>query len=166
MPLVDAIRQEFDQEAPITRRVLERVPIEKADWTPHPKSMSLGRLASWMANAPGWVAQVLHEDGIDFANWEPFQVPVSAAALLTTFDEGNGAVRVSMERLDDAAAKGDWRFRMGDRVLGSYPRIGFLRLFLLSDAIHHRGQMSVFLRLLGVPVPAIYGPSADENPFS
>ena len=165
MRLVDPIVQEFDQEAPITRRVLERVPLDKKDWKPHPRSTPLGQLASWLANAPGWTAGVLHQDGIDVGKWESFPVPTSTSALLSAFDEGCNAARASLAKLDDKAATGRWSFRMGDKTLNTLPRVAFARLFLLSDAIHHRGQMSVFLRLLEVPVPAIYGPSADDNPY-
>lgn len=165
MRLVDPILQEFDEEAPITRRVLERVPLEKKDWKPHPRSKSLGQLASWMANAPGWTAGMLHQNGLDVGDWESFPVPASTAALLSTFDQGCNAARAALGTLDDTKAKGDWSFRMGGKTLNTLPRVAFATLFLLSDAIHHRGQMSVFLRLLEVPVPAIYGPSADDNPY-
>ena len=165
MRLVDPIMQEFEQEAPTTRRVLERVPLDKKDWKPHPRSMSLGRLASWMANAPGWTAGVLYQDGLDVGNWESFPIPESTAALLSTFDDGCHAARAALGKMDDKAATVGWSFRMGAKTLNTFPRIAFARLFLLSDAIHHRGQMSVFLRLLDVPVPAIYGPSADDNPY-
>jgi len=165
MRMADAIIQEFDQEAPITRRVLERVPLDKKDWKPHERSTSLGNLVSWLANAPGFTASMLHEDGLEVADWETFPVPASTSELLSVFDQGSRAARESLAKLDDAAALGGWSFKMNGKTLNTVPRIGFARLFLLSDPIHHRGQMSVYLRLLGVPVPSIYGPSADENPF-
>ncbi|MGH7648772.1 MAG: DinB family protein [Gemmatimonadaceae bacterium] len=165
MRSVDALVQEFDQEAPITRRVLERVPLDKKDWKPHQRSTSLGNLAAWMANAPGWTAGVMHTDGIDVSNWESFPVPASTSALLSAFDQGCNAARAALAKLDDAAAAAAWNFRMGGKTLNTMPRAAFARLFLLSDTIHHRGQMSVYLRLLEVPVPAIYGPSADDNPY-
>ena len=163
MALVDAIRREFDSEAPVTRRVLERVPLDRRDWKPHPKSMSLGRLAAWMASAPGWAAGVLFEDTFEASTWTPFAAPATGAELVGAFDAGAEAARTAMARLDDAAARGNWSFVFQGKPMLTLPRIGFLRLFLLSDAIHHRGQMSVFLRLLDVPVPSIYGPSADEQ---
>jgi len=163
MALVDAIREEFDSEAPVTRRVLARVPLDRREWKPHPKSMSLGRLAAWMANAPGWGASVLFEDTFEASTWTPFSAPEKSAELLATFDAGAEAARKAMARLDEAAARGDWRFVFQGKPMLTLPRLGILRLFLLSDAIHHRGQMSVFLRLLDVPVPSIYGPSADEQ---
>ena len=164
MALADAIRQEFDSEAPVTRRVLARVPLDRRDWKPHPKSMSLGQLAAWMANAPGFVASVLFEETFEASTWTPFPAPEKSEELLATFDAGAEAARKAMARLDDAAARGTWSFVFQGKPMLTLPRLGFLRLFLLSDAIHHRGQMSVFLRLLDVPVPSIYGPSADEGP--
>ena len=163
MALVDAIRQEFDSEAPVTRRVLARVPLDRRDWKPHPKSMSLGRLAAWMANAPGWGASVLFEDTFEASTWTPFPAPEKSEELLATFDAGAEAAREAMARLDDVTARGNWSFVFQGKPMLTLPRLGALRLFLLSDAIHHRGQMSVFLRLLDVPVPSIYGPSADEQ---
>jgi uncharacterized damage-inducible protein DinB len=162
---IDPVIRELDGEALLTRKVLERIPLEKADWKPHPKSTSLGALAAWLSGAPGWVAQAAPKDGFDFLTWQPLPVPASTEALLATFDQGVKAARAMLENIDDRAAAGDWTFRMGPKTLSTYSRIDFIRLFLISDAIHHRGQMSVYLRLLDVPVPSIYGPSADENPF-
>jgi len=164
MPLVDAVAREFEQEAPATRRVLARVPLDRAGWQPHPKSMTLGRLAAWLANAPGWTAGIAGKDGFAIESFAPFGAPATTDALLAAFDEGCAAARKAMERLDDVAAMGDWSFLAQGKPMRTLPRIAMLRLFLLSDAIHHRGQMSVYLRLLDVPVPSIYGPSADEGP--
>ncbi len=162
MRIVEAVLQEFEGEAATTRRVLARVPVDRSDWQPHPKSMSLGRLASWLAGAPGWLAGIVDADGFDVDRWEPLPVAASATELLERFDRGVEAARAAMGKMDDASAMKPWSFRMGGKAVMTVPRIGLLRLFLLSDAIHHRGQMTVFLRLLDVPVPSIYGPSADE----
>jgi uncharacterized damage-inducible protein DinB len=164
MRLVEAVAREFDQEAPVTRRVLARVPLARADWQPHPKSMTLGRLAAWLANAPGWTAGISGKDGFAIESFSPFATPATTDALLDAFDAGCAAARGAMATLDDAAALGDWSFLAQGKPMRTLPRIAMLRLFLLSDAIHHRGQMSVYLRLLDVPVPSIYGPSADEGP--
>jgi len=164
MPLVDAVARELDQEAPVTRRVLARVPLDRRDWKPHPKSMTLGQLAAWMANAPGWTAGVVGKDGFEIGDFAPFPAPAAAEELVSTFDAGCEAARAALARVGDAAALGEWSFRMQGKPIRTLPRIAVLRLFLLSDAIHHRGQMSVYLRLLDVPVPSIYGPSADEGP--
>ena len=162
--LVDPVLREFEAEAPVTRRVLERVPLGKREWKPHPKSMPLGQLAAWMANAPGWVSAVAGGSGFDVDRWTPFACPDTTSALLEAFDAGAAAARRAMTALDDSTARGEWSFRAGGNPIRTLQRIDVLRLFLLSDAIHHRGQMSVFLRLLDVPVPSIYGPSADEGP--
>jgi len=164
MPLVDAIAREFESEAPITRRVLARVPLDRRDWQPHPKSMSLGHLAAWLGNAPGWVATIAESDGFDVERFTPFATPETTETLLSDFDAGVAAARAAMAKLDDSSARGGWSFRLQGKALRTLPRVEMLRLFLLSDAIHHRGQMSVFLRLLDVQVPSIYGPSADEQP--
>jgi uncharacterized damage-inducible protein DinB len=164
MSAVAPILDEFKEEAPVTRRILERVPIERADWKPHEKSMSLGRLASWLANAPGWVAAAVGAEGFDLASFQPFPAPTTQTALLAAFDEGVLAAVRAAEALDEETARLPWSFRAAGRTLSTYPRFAVLRLFLLSDAIHHRGQMTVYLRLLDVPVPSVYGPSADENP--
>jgi uncharacterized damage-inducible protein DinB len=164
MRLVDPVAREFDQEAPVTRRVLARVPLRRADWQPHAKSMTLGRLAAWLANAPGWTAGIVGQDGFAIEDFSPFPAPSTTDDLLDTFDAGCAAARAAVERLDDAAAAGDWSFLAQGKPMRTLPRVAMLRLFLLSDAIHHRGQMSVYLRLLDVAVPSIYGPSADEGP--
>jgi len=166
MSLAEPILRQFEQEAPTTRRVLERVPLEKGDWQPHPKSMALGRLASWLAGAPGWAAKNMHVEAFDASAWEPLAVPATSAELLAAFDAGASAALAELRKLDDTGASAPWSFRMGEKTLMSFRRVDFLRLFLLSDSIHHRGQMSVYLRLLDVPVPSIYGPSADDNPFA
>ena len=164
MRIVEPVFQEFENEAPTTRRVLSRVPVDRSDWKPHPKSMSLGRLAAWMAGSPGWIAGIVEADGFDADQWTPLPTAASTAELLQTFDRGVEAARAAMGKLDDENAMKPWSFRMGGKAVMTVPRVGLLRLFLLSDAIHHRGQMTVFLRLLDVPVPSIYGPSADEAP--
>jgi len=162
--LVDPVARELEAEAPVTRRVLERVPLAKTEWKPHPRSMALGHLAAWMANAPGWISATIGESGFDVDRWTPFSAPDTSEALLSAFDAGVSAARAAIAALDDSAARGEWSFRAGGNAIRTLTRLDVLRLFLLSDAIHHRGQMSVYLRLLDVPVPSIYGPSADEGP--
>jgi uncharacterized damage-inducible protein DinB len=163
--MVDPILREFEQEAATTRRVLERVPLEKSDWKVHPKSTSLGNLAGWLAGGPSWTANALSVDAFDLMTWQPLAVPKTTAEMLAIFDRGVTEAKAAMEKLDDRRAEETWSFTMGDKKLMTFRRIDFLRLFLISDAIHHRGQFSVYLRLLDVPVPSIYGPSADDNPY-
>lgn len=165
MARTDPLIRELEREAATTRKVLERVPLEKSSWQPHPKSTSLGRLAAWLSGAPGWVARVLPADGFDFAAWQLLAVPATTEDLLAGFDAGVAAARAALSRTTDEAAEAPWTFRRGGRALNAVRRLDFAWLFLLSDAIHHRGQMTVYLRMLDVPVPSIYGPSADENPF-
>src|SRR5258708_26153428 len=127
--------------------------------------MALGKLAAWLEGAPGWAAGALAADGFDVSKFQPLPVPNTAAAAVETYETGLAAARKALERLDDAAMDGSWSFRLGDKALNTLTRFDAASLFLVFDAIHHRGQLSVFLRLLDVPVPSIYGPSADENPF-
>src|SRR6267378_2866003 len=137
MRIVDSILMELDQEAQTTKRVLDRIPEDKLAWKPHPKSFSLGQLALHIASVPGSVAAAA--------------VPDSMEAL---------------KKMDDTRLMSMWSLTKNGKVLMSVPRIGFIRSVLMNHNYHHRGQLSVYLRLLGVPVPSIYGPSADENPFA
>lgn len=161
----DSILHVIDREAPATSKALSRAPLDRADWKPHPKSMSLGHLVGWIAGAPGWAAGAIGQDGFDVSKFESLPAPKTAAAAVETYETGLAAARKSLERLDDAAMDGSWSFRLGDKALNTITRFDAASLFLVFDAIHHRGQLSVFLRLLDVPVPSIYGPSADDNPF-
>ena len=165
MPKRDSILRVLEAEGATTSRVLSRIPLEKADWKPHPKSMSLGRLTAWIAGAPGWAARALAGDGLDVSKFELLPVPKSADAAVETFQKGLTEARRALESFDDAAMAGSWSFRLGDKPLNTLTRFDAASLFLIFDAIHHRGQMSVYLRLLDVPVPSIYGPSADDNPY-
>jgi len=117
MSLAEPILRQFEQEAPVTRRVLERVPLEKGDWQPHPKSMALGRLASWLAGAPGWAAKNMHVESFDASAWEPLAVPATSAELLATFDAGASAALAELRKLDDTGASAPWSFRMGEKTL-------------------------------------------------
>ena len=165
MTMNDAFVQELEQEAQTTRRVLERVPDDKLGWKPHDKSMSLGQLALHVATVPGTVAEV--------AVQSPFQVPEmtqpqanSAAELLPALDQSVAKAKSTIEGLDEAAMAATWTLQAGDREVMAIPRAVLLRSIMLNHWYHHRGQLSVYLRLLDVPVPSIYGPSADENPFA
>lgn len=154
---------EFDHEMAGTRKVLERVPFERADWTPHPKSFSLGRLANHLARIPNWGFVTMTETGFDFAQ----PVPVSPAAattaeLLAIYDDKVTAARREIAAATDAALAEPWTLRNGVHVLFTLPRAVVLRNLVFNHAVHHRGQMTVYLRLLDVPVPGLYGPSADE----
>ena len=167
MRMIDPMLMEFDRESATTRKLLSRVPAEKFSWKPHAKSMSLGQLAGHIAGMPHWIAGSLLPGEFDLATGGDgtAKEPASAEALMKTFEESAAAAKVAMAQLDDARAMGSWTLRHGAKVIMEMPRIAFVRTILLNHLIHHRGQLSVYLRLLDVPVPSIYGPSADENPF-
>lgn len=164
MAIKDALLPEFDHEMAVTRRVLERVPMGEAAWTPHPKSMSLGRLASHLADIPSWAPTILEKPGYDMAAGAnaPHAEHTSREALLEAFDRNVQQARAAIAARSDAEMLAPWTLRAGEHVVFTQPRVGALRGFLFSHSIHHRGQMSVYLRLRDVPVPSIYGPSADE----
>jgi uncharacterized damage-inducible protein DinB len=163
MPMIDAVLAELDYEARSTRRALARVPEDRLDFKPHERSMSLGRLAGHVAELPAWGRQILTHDGMDFASSEyrPF-IPETTAALVARFDEAVAAFRDGAAGITDDDMMATYTLRNGDDVLFSLPRVSAIRSTVLSHVYHHRGQLTVYLRLLDVPVPAIYGPSADE----
>jgi uncharacterized damage-inducible protein DinB len=162
-----ALIAELDAETPATRRVLERVPADRLTWKPHPKSMTLGQLAHHVASIPGRLAELAMLDGFDAqaANFEPAQ-PESAAALLPELEASVAKARALLAGLDDATAAQPWTLRHGERTIFTVPRLGVVRTLALNHWVHHRGQLAVYLRLLDVPVPVIYGRSADESPFA
>lgn len=165
--IVDSLLAELDQEAATTRRVLERVPGDKLGWKPHAKSMSLGQLALHVATTPGAVAKLLLTDGLDIGGVNFEQAPAgSAAELLPALDESIKTAKEVLNGLDDHKAMAPWKLTKGSKEVFTAPRIGIARTIMLNHWYHHRGQLSVYLRLLDIPVPSIYGPSADENPFA
>jgi uncharacterized damage-inducible protein DinB len=158
---------ELDAEAPITRRVLDRIPAERLAWRPHAKSMTLGQLGMHVATIPERLSTLSREDGFDAAkaNFQPPQ-PESLAQILGAHDAGLDAARANIAGFTPEDLRAPWRLTFGDRELFAIPRAGMLRTLLFNHWIHHRGQLSVYLRLLEVPLPVIYGRSADENPFA
>ena len=159
----DGLLAEYDHEISTTRKLLERIPDDKLSWKPHVKSMTLGGLATHLANLPRWAGTILNEPGFDLANAPPNLVEKSSRAeILAAFDEHAAQARRWMDRTD-AEFLGRWELLRGGQELFSMPRIAALRSFVLSHVIHHRGQLSVYLRLNDIPVPPIYGPSADEG---
>ncbi len=164
MRLVDPILAEFDQEAPATRRVLEAVPGDKLAWKPHPKSMSLGRLAQHVAEIQGRLAEATIADSFDVAAG-PGPEPTTHTEIMEIFETGLARAKEIIGQTSDDRCQAGWTvLREGDPLL-TLPRIAVYRSFLMNHLYHHRGQLSVYLRLLDVPVPHIYGPSADDNPF-
>ena len=165
MRLVDSLLMEMDQEAQTTKRVLERVPDDKLAWKPHPKSHSLGQLALHVASLPGNVAAVASQDTVEAPNFLQAE-PKSRQEVLETFSKSLASAKDTLSKMDDARLMSTWSLTRNGKVLMTVPRIGFLRSILMNHMYHHRGQLSVYLRLLDIPVPSIYGPSADENPFA
>jgi uncharacterized damage-inducible protein DinB len=165
MSLVDALLPEFDHEMTTTRKVLERVPEDKFAWKPHAKSFSLGALAAHVANLPTWGTETLTKSEIDISGGQPPSAFSSKTALMAAFDKNVADTRAAMAGKTDAELLAIWSLKRGGKTIFSMPKTAVLRSFVLSHVIHHRGQLSVYLRLLDVPVPSIYGPSADEPSF-
>lgn len=166
MPISQALLPEFDHEMATTRRVLERVPESNYDWKPHDKSMTIGRLAGHVAELPGWVPVTLEREKFDMATDGAQFPPLTASSrksLLETFDKNVATARKAIAATSDEQFMKNWSLVHGGKPVFTMPRAAVLRSFTMSHIIHHRGQLSVYLRLNNVPVPAIYGPSADEN---
>ena len=163
--MTDPILAELDQEAATTRRVLERVPGDKLGWRPHPKSMSLGQLALHVATTPGQGAAILSQDELELPELGNRPAAATAAELIPALDQSLVQAKGFLGALDEGKALSTWKLMKSGKVLMAVPRIGMVRSLMLNHWYHHRGQLSVYLRILNVPVPSIYGPSADENPF-
>jgi len=158
---------ELDAEFPITRRVLERVPSDRLAWQPHAKSMSLGQLAHHLAQIPGSISKLAQTDGLDMATRPTtYASGESTSAILSTFDQSVAAMKAVLAEMDEARGAALWRMTYGEREIFRRPRISVMRMMCLNHMIHHRGELVVYLRLLDVPVPVVYGRSADENPFA
>ena len=157
---------DFESELTRTRRVLERIPVEQAGWRPHEKSTPLGVLASHVATLPRFVPTILQQDGIDLAGRPPRppEPPASRADLLRTFDESAAAARSALASVNAERLAAPFALRRGDFVFMEGARDELIRSMVISHLVHHRAQLGVYLRLLDVPVPALYGPSADEQP--
>jgi uncharacterized damage-inducible protein DinB len=165
MKLADSILMELDQEAQTTKRVLDRIPEDKLAWKPHSKSYSLGQLGLHIASVPGNVAAIAAQDTVEAPNFTQPR-PKDRQEILDTFSKSLADAKATLTKMDDARLMSTWSLTKDGKVLMSVPRIGFIRSVLMNHNYHHRGQLSVYLRMLDVPVPSIYGPSADENPFS
>jgi uncharacterized damage-inducible protein DinB len=165
MRLADSLLMEFDQEAQTTKRVLERIPDDRLAWRPHPKSFSLGQLALHIASGPGQIVAAVAQDTAEVPNFAQPEAK-SRQEVLEAFSQSMASARASLKNMDDSRLLSEWTLTRNGKTLMSIPRIGFLRSILLNHTYHHRGQLSVYLRILDVPVPSIYGPSADENPFA
>lgn len=156
---------QLQEEAKTTRKMLSAVPDEKLDWQPHPKSMTLRRLAGHIAELPGWVTMTMNTNGLDFANNGYKPVPInSREELLQYFEKELTGGIAALENAKDEDLKPIWTLRNGDNILSERPKEDVITMSI-SQIIHHRAQLGVFLRLLDIPIPGSYGPSADEMPF-
>lgn len=163
--LVESILNEFRDEVPATRRVLERIPSDKLSWKPHPKSRSLGELALHVANLHGMAEKIATSNEFAAGGSSP-AVPNSVEEIRAAFEKNVRSGEEALRKLTDEAAQESWRLVFKGKELVRKPRIAALRTNLLNHMYHHRGQLSVYLRLLDVPLPVVYGPTADENPFA
>lgn len=166
MPIAQALLPEFDQEMATTRKMLERVPLDRADWRPHPKSTTLGSLAAHVASLPRFGHLAIETEEIDMnpPGGPAFQLPTygTNAEMLAAFDEHVSRTRGALSGVSDADLTTPWTLKFGGRTLLRQPRIGVLRSLMMNHIIHHRAQLGVYLRMNDVPIPASYGPSADE----
>jgi uncharacterized damage-inducible protein DinB len=164
MPIAESLLPEFDREMGVTRRLLERVPDGQFAWKPHEKSMTLGRLAEHLAELPMWAKVSIVESGIDMATGRPpdYVPPATRADVLAMFDRNVKDARATLAGRTDAEMMAPWTLKAEGKEVFTMPKAVVLRSFVMNHLIHHRGQMTVYLRLHNVPIPSMYGPSADE----
>lgn len=169
MSISEALLPEFDREMENTRKTLERVPADKLGWKPHAKSFTMGELATHVTELPMWGKETLEKDSVDIApvGAPPYQrvVPKTAAEIVQAFDRHAAAARAALVASSDADFMKPWTLMKGGQPLFTMPKVAVYRGFVMNHMIHHRAQLTVYLRLTDVPVPALYGPSADENPM-
>jgi uncharacterized damage-inducible protein DinB len=167
MKITDALLPEFDQEMANTRKTLERVPNDKLAWKPHPKSFAMGALGTHIANMTGWMVDTIAKDSFDIAppGAPPYKEEPAASQkeLLEKFDKNVTAARAELAGSSDEHLLKPWSLLAGGKTLFTMPRIACIRSFVMNHTIHHRAQLGVYLRLNDIPVPSIYGPSADEG---
>lgn len=167
MPIAESLLPEYDHELATTRRVLERVPDAELAWKPHEKSMTLGQLAGHVANIPFWLIMTMkaasYDLGVNDDKEARLEPPASRNALLEAFDAKVKEARATLASASDAEMMAPWTLKSGGQEVFTMPRVATVRTFVMNHLIHHRGQLSVYLRLKNVPVPPIYGPTADEQ---
>ena len=165
MSLAQSLIMELEEQAPLTRKFLERLPEDKLRWKPHEKSMTAGQLALHIAQVPGAIARLVQQNPAQAPDFGRLRTqPATLQEVLAAHDESLATVRRELARFDDVGMQELWRIKQGDRELFACPRAKFVRDVMLSHWYQHRGQLSVYLRLLNIPVPATWGPSADEPP--
>jgi uncharacterized damage-inducible protein DinB len=163
MRLIDPVLQELERETSSTLKMLERLPDGQLDWRPHPRSKSLGDLAWHLATIPSRIASMLQASSFDVAASRPAPRPDTAAAITAAFRSNLDEARAMLAALDDDALREKFTMTRDGREMVSLPKIGVIRTVLLNHSYHHRGQLSVYLRLLDVPLPPVYGSTADES---
>jgi uncharacterized damage-inducible protein DinB len=167
MKIAESLLPEFDQEMANTRKVLERYPAAKSSWKPHPKSFEFGALAAHIANMADWASLTLKSDSFDYAppGAPPYETPKfsTTEALVAAFDKSVKDARAGLAAADDAHMLAPWSLMAGGKVVMTMPRVAVVRTFVMNHIIHHRAQMTVYLRMNDLPVPGLYGPSADEQ---
>jgi uncharacterized damage-inducible protein DinB len=165
MKLIDPIREEFARERALTHRVLEALPEDQFGWRPHEKSFTVTQLASHIADIPGWGGMIFGTDlfELDMEKWKPVH-HATCTALLEAFDRNADTLAGMLPDITDERLTQNWRMTMDGRTVIDAPRIEVIRSWVLNHIVHHRAQLTVYLRLLGCPVPSVYGPSADDKP--
>ena len=163
MGMIEPMLQEMEQEAKATRRVLERVPADQLTWKPHAKSLSLGQLALHIAGIPGRIAEVVQQD--TFEPRTQYPQPADRAEILALFEWGQQRAKELLAPMDDGKLRSPWSAMVNGKTIMTMPKVAVLRTIAMNHLYHHRGELLVYLRLLDVPVPSVYGPTADENPF-
>lgn len=167
MRLSETLLPEFDQEMAGTRKTLERVPEDKLDWRPHEKSWTMIELATHVANVPTWATMTINTEELDIAppGEEPYREPAATSReeLLAKFEAGVTAARAALVEASDEHLLASWSLLSGGQNFFTMPRVAVLRSFVMNHMIHHRAQLTIYLRLNDVPVPGLYGPSADEG---
>jgi uncharacterized damage-inducible protein DinB len=166
MRISDALLPEFDQESATTRKVLERCPEEKFGWRPHPKSFTMGELATHIAQMPWWTVETLTKDELDFAppGGEPYKAEIIATSkeLLERYDKNVAAARAALAQAGNEQIMANWTLLAGGQKIFTMPRVAVIRSFVMNHNVHHRAQLGLYLRLNDIPVPQMYGPTADE----
>ncbi len=165
MAIVDFLLPEFDHEMATTRRLLERLPEDRFAWKPHAKSFSLGQLAQHVANLPRWGHITLEQSDFDLASGGTTPEVDTRAAVLAAFDSHVGHARAALVGKTDGELMVPWSLKRGDQTVFTMPKASVWRSFVMNHLVHHRGQLSVYLRQQDVPLPSMYGPSADEQAF-
>jgi len=163
MSIAETLLPEFDQEMKTTRRLIERVPTEKGKWKPHPKSFPLGHLTQLVVMMPSWITNAVTETSLDLAKY-PGYTYETTENLVKTFDKNVSEARAALAKMSDSDFTVDWSLKHGENVFFTAPRATIVRQ-TINHFVHHRGQLTVYLRLIDVPIPSIYGPTADEKMF-